>query len=274
MAIKMEPFMLVEMPTETMPLLSFADFDHLAAARSDRLNPLYTVYADNLPAPDELQFDYVAFRRINAEHAQLAVDRGDTLTFGFISNGAVNLYLETGSGAKDTDAPGWGRYEEMTDKDYDDVKDEWKSYSTTIAERKRRAEQHNGTARADDEFDGDPYKYAKPAIPTLEVSMLEANGPSSDDDEEHEHAHLYNEQGGIIDPYYSEAESDTLTDSGWGFDEPWLTGEGPGMHTFTSFDDFVYHYRIYSPTDEMFWMWAEAAPDEDIDAPDDIDEEG
>ena len=107
----------------------------------------------------------------------------------------------------------------------------------------------------------------------FECSMLEANSPAGDD-EEHEHAHLYNEQGGIIDPYYSETESDLLTDSGWGIDEPWLTGEGPGMHTFTSFDDFVYHYRIYSPTDELFWMWAEAAPDEDIDAPDAVDEEG
>jgi hypothetical protein len=153
------------------------------------------------------------------------------------------------------------------------------SYSATIDERKRSAEQYHNSARADNDFDGDPYgeqptKHAKPEMSTLEVSMLEANSPASDDDEEHEHAHLYNDQGGIIDPYYSEAESDTLTDSGWGFDEPWLTGEGPGMHTFTSFDDFVYHYRIYSPTDEMFWMWAEAAPDEDIDAPDDVDDEG
>jgi hypothetical protein len=299
--------MLVEMPTETMPLLSFADFNHLAAARSDRLNPLYTVYADNLPAPDELQFDYVAFRRINAEHAQLAVERGDPYTFGYISNGAVNLYLGTGatqylvkhaiatiklkeirritgsaaSGAdvKNTDAPGWGRYEEMTEKDYDDVKDAWMSYSATIDERKRSAEQYHNSARADNDFDGDPYgeqptKHAKPEMSTLEVSMLEANSPASNDDEEHEHAHLYNDQGGIIDPYYSEAESDLLTDSGWGIDEPWLTGEGPGMHTFATFDEFVSHYRLYSPTDEMFWMWAEAIPDEDVDAPDAVDEEG
>ena len=187
----------------------------------------------------------------------------------------------------DADAPGWGRYEEMTEKDYDDVKNEWMYYAKMINDRKRRAEQHQRTARADDGDDDNPYgdphgdqskKYSKPEIFTevigFECSMLEANSPAGDDDEEHEHAHLYNEQGGIIDPYYSETESDLLTDSGWGIDEPWLTGEGPGMHTFTSFDDFVYHYRIYSPTDELFWMWAEAAPDEDIDAPDAVDEEG
>lgn len=176
----------------------------------------------------------------------------------------------------------------MSEKDYNDVKDEWMYYAKMINDRKRRAEQHLRTARADDGDDDNPYpygdphgdqsmKYSKPEIFTevigFECSMLEANSPAGDD-EEHEHAHLYNEQGGIIDPYYSETESDLLTDSGWGIDEPWLTGEGPGMHTFTSFDDFVYHYRIYSPTDELFWMWAEAAPDKDIDAPDAVDEEG
>jgi hypothetical protein len=99
------------------------------------------------------------------------------------------------------------------------------SYSATIDERKRSAEQYHNSARADNDFDGDPYgeqptKHAKPEMSTLEVSMLEANSPASNDDEEHEHAHLYNDQGGIIDPYYSEAESDLLTDSGWGIDEP------------------------------------------------------
>jgi hypothetical protein len=68
----------------------------------------------------------------------------------------------------------------MSGKDYDDVKDEWMSYFTTINERKRRAEQYYNTARVDDDDDGDPYgdqsmKSAKPEIFTLEVSALEAD---------------------------------------------------------------------------------------------------
>jgi hypothetical protein len=210
MAIKMEPFVLVEMPTEAKPLGLLADLALPATARNDRLDPLYKLYADNPPASDELQFDYVAFRKHNAKLAQHAVDRGDPFTFGSISNGAVNLYLGTGAtlylvkhaiatielkesrriagsaasgaDARDTDAPGWGRYEEMTAKDYDDVKEEWMSYFTTIDERKRRAEQHRNSARADYDFDDDPYgeqptKYAKPEIFALEVSALEAGPP-------------------------------------------------------------------------------------------------
>ena len=192
------------------PLGLYAGVERLPPAHTDRLNPLYQVYAANLPAPDELQFDYVAFRTHNAELAQRAADRGDPFTFGCIANGAVNLYLGTGTtlflvkqaiasielkecrriagpaapgaDAKDTDAPGWGRHEEMNDKDYDDVRDAWMSYSTTIDERKRRAEQHLNTARADDDDDGDPYgdkssKYAKPETFSIEVSMLEADAP-------------------------------------------------------------------------------------------------
>jgi hypothetical protein len=188
-----------------------ADFDLTPAARTDRLEPLYAVYAGNMPAPDELQFDYVSFRKDSDELAQLVADRGDPITFGNVANGTVALYLGTGAklslvrqaiasielkeaeraarlapfpsslsvAAKPTDAPGWGHHEEMSEKDYNDVKDEWMSYFTAIKERKRRAEQHHNTARVDDDDDGDPYgdqskKYARPEIFTLEVSALEA----------------------------------------------------------------------------------------------------
>ncbi len=102
-----------------------------------------------------------------------------------------------GSAAMDTDAPGWGHYEEMSAKDYNDVADDWMRYAKTINDRKRRAEQHDSTARAADDDDDNPYddpncmqnmqtvdgaicptphpskKCAK--LPMLEVSALEAN---------------------------------------------------------------------------------------------------
>jgi hypothetical protein len=101
------------------------------------------------------------------------------------------------SNTMDTDAPGWGRYEDMSTKDYDDVADDWMQYAVTINDRKRRAEQHERTARADDDDDDNPYgdpncmrnmqtvdgairpiphpskKCAK--LPMLEVSALEAD---------------------------------------------------------------------------------------------------
>jgi hypothetical protein len=85
----------------------------------------------------------------------------------------------------------------MSTKDYDDVADDWMKYAETIIDRKRRAEQHERTARADDDDDDDPYgdpncmrnmqtvdgaicptphpskKCAK--LPMLEVSALEAD---------------------------------------------------------------------------------------------------
>jgi hypothetical protein len=54
-------------------------------------------------------------------------------------------------------------------------------YAKTINDRKRRAEQHDRTARADDgEDDDDPYgdpseKMARPECPMFEVSALEAD---------------------------------------------------------------------------------------------------
>jgi hypothetical protein len=69
----------------------------------------------------------------------------------------------------------------MSAKDYDDVVDDWMRYAKTINDRKRRAEQHDRTARADDgEDDDDPYgdppeKSARPECPTFEVSALEAD---------------------------------------------------------------------------------------------------
>ena len=210
LATKMEPFVLVETnaTASTIPSGLFSDLDLLPAARLDRLRQLYTAYADNMPAPDELQFDHAAFRKHNDELAQLTADRDDPFTFGNIANGAINMYFDTcatlyllkhaiasielkesrrlavppAPEAKDTDAPGWGHHEEMSGKDYDDVKDEWMSYFTAINERKRRAEQHHNTARVDDDDDGDPYgdqsmKSAKPEIFTLEVSALEAGPP-------------------------------------------------------------------------------------------------
>jgi hypothetical protein len=117
----------------------------------------------------------------------------------FIANGAINVYLDTGAklyfvnhailsielkearriaglassgpDAMDTDAPGWGRYEEMSAQDYDDVADDWKRYAETTNDRKRRAEHHERSARADDGYDDDPY--GGPAS-MLEVSALTA----------------------------------------------------------------------------------------------------
>ena len=219
-ATKLEPFVLTNAaasaadPTMRKTTGLLADFDLPPAAQTERLGQLYAVYAGNMPAPDELQFDYDSFRKRNDELAQLVTDRGDSITFGNVANGTVALYFGTGAklslvlqaiasielkeaeraarlspfpsslsvATKPTDAPGWGHHEEMSEKDYEDVKDEWMSYFTAINERKRRAEQHHNTARADDDDDGDPYgdhstKHAKPEIFTLEVSALEA-GPS------------------------------------------------------------------------------------------------
>jgi hypothetical protein len=227
MAIKLEPFVPIEMATHSLlkPLGLLVDTDISPTAQTERLDQLYTEYVRNMPAPDELQFDHVAFRKGTAERAQLTADRHDPFTFGIIAGGAITLYLGTGaklyfvnyaihsiefkearriaglaaseSNTMDTDAPGWGRYEDMSTKDYDDVADDWMKYAETIIDRKRRAEQHERTARADDDDDDDPYgdpncmrnmqtvdgaicptphpskKCAK--LPMLEVSALEAD---------------------------------------------------------------------------------------------------
>jgi hypothetical protein len=175
-----------------------------------RIHLLYAAYTDNLPALDEPQYDFVAFRKGAAELAQLTADRDDPFTRNIIADGAITMYLGTGaatlylvnqailsielkearrisalpvsgSAAMDTDAPGWGHYEGMSAKDYDDVADDWMRYSKTINDRKRRAEQHDRTARADDDDDdnnpyGDPSeKSARPDCPIFEVSALEAD---------------------------------------------------------------------------------------------------
>jgi hypothetical protein len=209
MAIKMEPFVLIELDTRALhkPLGLLADTDLWPTAQTARLHPLYAEYTDNL---DEPQYDIIAFREGAAELAQLTADRDDPFTRNIIADGAITMYLGTGaatlylvnqailsielkearrisalpvsgSAAMDTDAPGWGHYEGMSAKDYDDVADDWKRYSKTINDRKRRAEQHDRTARADDDDDdNDPYgdpseKSARPDCPIFEVSALEAN---------------------------------------------------------------------------------------------------
>ena len=58
-----------------------------------------------------------------------------------------------------------------------------------------------------------------------------------------------------IDPYYSDTESDLLTEEGDDAWAPWVTGAGPAMHEFATFDDFVYYYRIYEATDAMWHAW-------------------
>ena len=227
MAIKLEPFVLIEMATHSLlkPLGLLVDTDISSTAQTERLGQLYTEYAHNMPAPDEPQSDNVAFRKGAAERAQLTADRHDPFTFGIIAGGTITLYLGTGaklyfvnyaihsiefkearriaalaaseSNTMDTDAPGWGRYEDMSTKDYDDVADDWMQYAETINDRKRRAEQHERTARADDDDNDNPYgdpncmrnmqtvdgaicptphpskKCAK--LPMLEVSALEAD---------------------------------------------------------------------------------------------------
>jgi hypothetical protein len=155
-------------------------------------------------------YDFVAFRKGAAELAQLTADRDDPFTRNIIADGAITMYLGTGAAAlylvnqailsielkearrisalavsesatMDTDAPGWDNYEGMSAKDYDDVVDDWKRYAKTINDRKRRAEQHDRTARVDDdEDDDDPYgdqpeKSARPEYQMLEASALEAD---------------------------------------------------------------------------------------------------
>lgn len=66
-----------------------------------------------------------------------------------------------------------------------------------------------------------------------------------------------------FDPYYSETESDLITEEGEDVDAPWVTGDGPAMYTFPYFDDFVVYYRIYSPTDAIWFAW-NAAQDFDV----------
>jgi len=67
-----------------------------------------------------------------------------------------------------------------------------------------------------------------------------------------------------FDPDYSETESDVVTEAGSDADAGWVTGNGPAMYMFDYFDDFVRHYRIYSPTDAMWHAW-NAAQDFDVD---------
>ena len=66
-----------------------------------------------------------------------------------------------------------------------------------------------------------------------------------------------------LDPYYSDTESDLLTEAGDDAWAPWVTGAGPAMHAFASFDDFVYYYRIYEATDAMWHAW-NAAQDYEV----------
>ena len=68
-----------------------------------------------------------------------------------------------------------------------------------------------------------------------------------------------------IDPYYSETESDVVTEVGEYADEPWVTGEGPLMYTFPYYDDFVAYYRIYNTSDALWYAWNAA---QDFDAED------
>ena len=79
-----------------------------------------------------------------------------------------------------------------------------------------------------------------------------------------------------FDPDYSETESDVITEAGSDADAGWVTGSGPAMYMFDYFDDFVYYYRIYGPTDAMWRAWnaaqsfdvdefEEVAPDENND---------
>jgi hypothetical protein len=211
-AVKMEPFVLIDPDTRALhkPLGLLADTDLWPTAQTARLHRLYAEFTDNQLAPDEPQYDFAAFRKGAAELAQLTAYRNDPFTRNIIADGAITMYLGTGaamlylvnqailsielkearrtsapavpgSAAMDTDAPGWGRCEEMSAKDYDDVVDDWMRYANTIHDRKRRAEQHVRTARADDgEDDDDPYgdpseKIARPECPMFEVSALEAD---------------------------------------------------------------------------------------------------
>jgi len=66
-----------------------------------------------------------------------------------------------------------------------------------------------------------------------------------------------------LDPYYSDTESDLLTEAGDDAWAPWVTGAGPAMQAFASFDDFVYYYRIYEATDAMWHAW-NAAQDYEV----------
>jgi hypothetical protein len=207
MAIKMEPFVLIELDTRALhkPLGLLADTDPWPTAQTARIHLLYAEYTDNLPALDEPQYDIVAFRKGAAELAQLTADRDDPFTRNIIADGAITMYLgtgaatlylvnqailsielkearrisalaESGSAAMDTDAPGWGNYEGMSAKDYEDVVDDWMRYAKAINDRKRRAEQHDRTARADDgEDDDDPYGDPPEKCPMFEVSALEAD---------------------------------------------------------------------------------------------------
>jgi len=136
------------------------------------------VYADNPPAPDELQFDFVAFRQHTADLAQLIADRDDHVTYGIIADGAIQLYFDTGAApypvrqaiySKDTDAPGWNQYDNMNDKDRADVADAWLNYRRYLDDPERH------THLDDDDPYEPPKKLAKPEIFRLEVSMLEAD---------------------------------------------------------------------------------------------------
>ena len=66
-----------------------------------------------------------------------------------------------------------------------------------------------------------------------------------------------------LDPYYSDTESDLLTEAGDDAWAPWVTGAGPAMQAFAAFDDFVYYYRIYEATDAMWHAW-NAAQDYEV----------
>jgi hypothetical protein len=58
-----------------------------------------------------------------------------------------------------------------------------------------------------------------------------------------------------FDPYYSETESDVVTEEGDYADAGWVTGDGPAMCMFDYFDDFVRYYRIYETSFELWYAW-------------------
>jgi hypothetical protein len=94
--------------------------------------------------------------------------------------------------------------------------------------------------------------------PEHEVSVADLDPYYSDTESD-----LHEVSVADLDPYYSDTESDLLTEEGDDAWAPWVTGAGPAMHAFASFDDFVYYYRIYEATDAMWHAW-NAAQDYEV----------
>ena len=160
---------------------------------------------------------------------------------------------------------------------YMELRSGTRKYSPTIAKEVAWGDPPSPAAE-----DPPPVGEAPPGWPPVQFGISELfvddemEVEEEEDDENDENANNVNIYASVnapsalevsmaeLDPYYSDTESDLISEAGVYSEAPWITGDGPGMHAFPYFDDFVIYYRIYETSDAMWHAW-NAAQDFDVD---------